>query len=105
MRRKTSLASMPEFRRLWDAGCSKSEIAKRLGFSLWTVKNVGQKLKWRHPASNVVGELAKAPSDEEELLSQGSLDLAPSVAERAAAIKLDCYTALRNNQPLPYRRK
>lgn len=101
---QADMANSSEFITLWRNGCSVRDIAKRYGCSACTVKKAARQLRITHPNANELGFLATAPSYSEELQSMESLDLAPSVARRAEQIKLDCFVAMQEGKPSPYRR-
>lgn len=101
---QNELANSPRFVDLWRAGVRVRDIAKQFGCSTYTAKNAGRQLQILHPNANYLGDLAVAPSDAEEAMSQNRLALAPSVAERAEKIKRECFMAMCEGRPSPYKR-
>ena len=101
---QNELANSPKFLDLWRAGVRVRDIAKQFGCSLCTAKNAGRQLQILHPNANYLGDLAVAPSAAEEALSRNRLALAPSVAARAEQVKRECYIAMREGRPSPFKR-
>lgn len=101
---QNELANTPLFVALWKSGVRVRDIARHFGCSTYTAKNAGRQLRILHPNANHLSDLAVAPSSSEEQISQESLNLAPSVATRAQQIKLECYQAMCEGRPSPFKR-
>jgi hypothetical protein len=90
MRLHERLAATAGFVEMWRSGMGSQEMARRLGYSVSTIRRGARYLRILHqmarPTKNG-GVLGEAPSDDEERLSQATLALAPSVAARAAEVK------------------
>lgn len=103
---QTPLVERDGFLELVRSGISVHEVARRMGCSRAAVRNAARKLRALTPrAPQEVGLLLVAPTDEEEIISQSTLALAPSVAVLANAVRKNAIQAYRDGQRSPYSRK
>jgi len=94
------------FVELFRSGISIHEIARRMGCCRQTVRKAARKLGEmtpREPAE--VGLLVVAPSPEEEIVSQSTLALAPSVAVLANEVRRKAIAAYSRGERSPYSRR
>ena len=77
-----------------------------MGCSRHAVREAARKLNALTPrAPQEVGLLVVAPSDEEEIISQSTLALAPSVAVLANEVRRKAIAAYKAGERSPYSRK
>jgi hypothetical protein len=98
----SDLAARPDFESIWNSGISLADIALRLGCNRQTAQKAARKLGLVHPTVLEMRAMDRAPSEAEELLSQASLDLAPTVAARAELIKQELFDSMREGRPSKY---
>ena len=98
----SDLAARPDFESIWNSGISLADIALRLGCNRQTAQKAARKLGLVHPKVLEMRAMDRAPSEAEELLSQESLDLAPTVAVRAEMVKQEMFDSMREGRPSKY---
>jgi len=100
------LAQRDGFLELVRSGISLHEVARRMGVSRAAVREAARKLGEMTPqAPSEVGLLVVAPSPEEEIVSQSTLALAPSVAVLANEVRRKAIAAYAAGRRSPYSRK
>ena len=100
------VAERDGFLELVRSGISLHEVARRMGVSRTAVREAARKLDALTPkAPQEVGLLVVAPSDEEEIISQSTLALAPSVAVLANEVRRKSIAAYTAGERSPYSRK
>ena len=100
------VAERDGFLELVRSGISLHEVARRMGVSRTAVREAARKLRALTPkAPQEVGLLVVAPSDEEEIISQSTLALAPSVAVLANEVRRKAIAAYTAGKRSPYSRK
>ena len=100
------VAERDGFLELVRSGISLHEVARRMGCSRAAVREAARKLRALTPkAPQEVGLLVVAPSDEEEIISQSTLALAPSVAVLANEVRRKAIAAYTAGERSPYSRK
>lgn len=103
---QTPLVERDGFLELVRSGISVHEVARRMGCSRAAVRNAARKLDALTPRDpQQVGLLLEAPTDEEEIISQSTLALAPSVAVLADAVRKNAIAAYRDGRRSPYSRQ
>jgi transposase-like protein len=100
------LVARSGFLELLRSGISVREVARRMGCSRTAVQIAARQLNALTPRDpQQVGLLLEAPSDEEEIISQSTLALAPSVAVLADAVRKNAIAAYRDGRRSPYSRQ
>lgn len=98
----SELAARPDFESIWNSGARLSDIALQFGCNRQTVQKAARKLGLVHPKVLEMRKKDRAPSEAEDLLSQESLDLAPSVRVRAEIVKQELFDSMREGRPSKY---
>jgi transposase-like protein len=100
------LVARDGFLELVRSGISVHEVARRMGCSRAAVRIAARKLNALTPRDpQQVGVLLEAPSDEEEIISQSTLALAPSVELLAREVRRRAIAAYIRGERSPYARK